>query len=110
LPIVVFAIALVGALAFNVALVSRSRNALASTILRNPSTIHSARFHIIAILPDTVDPFFMHLKEGLSEEAEEQDAALQIFYFSPTGAADSGSISGEVLRWFEIALRSKLMV
>jgi len=49
----------------------------------------------------------MHLKEGLSEEAEEQDAALQIFYFSPTGGADSGGISGEVLRWFEIALRSK---
>ena len=107
LPIVVFAFALLGALAFNIALVSRSRNALASTILRNPSTIHSARFHIIAILPDTVDPFFTHLIEGLSEEAEKQDAALQIFYFSPTGAIDSGSISGEVLRWFEIALRSK---
>jgi hypothetical protein len=39
LPIVVFAIALTGALAVNISLVSRSRNALASTILRNPATV-----------------------------------------------------------------------
>jgi len=79
LSIVVFAVALVGALAFNVALVNRSRTALASTVLRNPADIKTARFHLVAILPDTTDPFFAQLEEALREEAEHQNAALQVF-------------------------------
>ncbi|SLM20021.1 conserved exported hypothetical protein [uncultured spirochete] len=107
LPIVVFAIALTGALAVNISLVSRSRNALASTILRNPATVRTARFHVVAILPDTADPFYTHLIEGLRGESEQQNAALQIFYYPSTAIGEGGSTSEEVSRWFEIALRSK---
>lgn len=107
LPIVVFAIALVGALAFNIALVSRSRIALTSTILRNPATVKTVRFHVVAILPDTADPFYTHLIEGLRDEADAQNAALQIFYYSPSIISEGGNTSEEVWRWFEIALRSK---
>lgn len=108
LPIVVFAIALLGALAFNIALVSRSRVALTSTILRNPATVKTERFHVVAILPDTADPFYTHLIEGLREEADAQNAALQLFYYSPGIISEEGSTSEEVWRWFEIALRSKV--
>jgi ribose transport system substrate-binding protein len=107
LPIVVFTVALVAALAVNIVLASRSRIALASTILRNPATVRTARFHVVAILPDTVDPFYTHLIEGLREESEKQNAALQIFYYAPTAIGEASSTSEEVSRWFEIALRSK---
>jgi ribose transport system substrate-binding protein len=107
LPIVVFGVLLVGTLAINISLVNRSRNALASTILRNPATVRTARFHIVAILPDTIDPFYVHLIEGLREESERQNAALQLFYYTSTAIGEVGSTSEEVSRWFEIALRSK---
>lgn len=107
LPIVVFGVALAGALAINISLVNRSRNALTSTILRNPATVRTAKFHIVAILPDTADPFYTHLIEGLREESERQNAALQIFYYTSTAIGEAGNTSEEVLRWFEIALRSK---
>ena len=107
LPIVVFAIAMIGALAFNIVLVSRSRRALASTILRNPATVRTARFHIAAIIPDAVDPFYGHLVEGLREEADRQNAALQVFYYSASAIGEGSNPSEEVWRWFEIALRSK---
>jgi len=105
--IIVFALALAAALAFNIVLVSRSRNALTSTVLRSPSTIRTARFHVVTILPDTADPFFAHLVEGLQEEADAQNAALQLFYYSPASTDDGSRISEEALRWVEIAIRSR---
>lgn len=106
LPIIVFTIALVVVLALNIALVSRSRGALTSTVLRNPVAIRTAHFHLVAILPDTTDSFYAHLIEGLRGEAVRQDVALQILYYSSSAIGEGGE-SEEVSRWFEIALRSK---
>ncbi|HOV94016.1 MAG TPA: sugar ABC transporter substrate-binding protein [Spirochaetales bacterium] len=108
LSIVVFAVALAGALAFNVALVNRSRTALASTVLRNPADIKTARFHLVAILPDTTDPFFAQLEDALREEAEHQNAALQVFLFPQVVAGEEGTTLAEIRRWFDIAMRSKV--
>jgi ribose transport system substrate-binding protein len=108
LSIIVFAVALGGALAFNVALVNRSRTALASTVLRNPSDIKTARFHLVAILPDTTDPFFAQLEDGLREEAERQNAALQVFSFPPVVAGEESTALSEIRRWFDVAMRSKV--
>jgi len=106
--IVVFALALVGALAFNLELVHRSRTALVSTVLRNPSAIKTMRFHLAAIVPDTDDPFYAKLIDGLKQEADKQNAALQIFAFSPLVAGEESAAFAEMRRWFDIAMRSKV--
>ncbi len=108
-PIVVLGAALAGALLFNYQLVAKSRTALTATVLRNPSSVRTAQYHLAAIVPDAPDPFFQSLEQGLRQQAQSLDAALQLVryrrYVTDTG--EEGTLSSEAGHWFEIVLKGK---
>lgn len=108
-PILVLGAALAGALLFNFQLVAKSRSALTATVLRNPSSIHTARYHLAAIIPDAPDPFFISLEQGLRRNAEAHDAALQLVRYRRYGtdAGEGGKLSSEAEHWFGIVLKGK---
>ncbi|MFZ2636674.1 MAG: substrate-binding domain-containing protein [Rectinemataceae bacterium] len=97
---IVFGLAFLGATLLNADLISKSRQALASGVFRDPEAAETARFHVIVVIPDTGDSFFDGLLEGISDSASEADAAVQVFRYPGPSAA-------EAERYFEIALRAK---
>ncbi|MDP3179441.1 MAG: substrate-binding domain-containing protein [Spirochaetaceae bacterium] len=95
----VFGIAFLGMTYTNARLVGEARAALAgSGAAPAPRT---ARYHLVAILPDTDDSFFGDLLRGIEEGAAAIDAAVQVFRYG-------SSMPQEAERYFEIALRSKV--
>lgn len=96
-----FALAFVGATLLNADLVSRSRHALTSGLLREPSTYETARRHLVVIVPDTDDSFFRGLIEGILDSAKSADAAIQVFRYS-------GANPSEADIHFETAVRARV--
>ncbi|HUW71110.1 MAG TPA: substrate-binding domain-containing protein [bacterium] len=84
-----FALAFVGATLLNADLVSRSRHALTSGLLRDPSTYEAARRHLVVIVPDTDDSFFRGLIEGILESAKSAEAAIQVFRYSGANPSEA---------------------
>ncbi len=97
---VVLGLAFLAASVTNVALVGRSRAALAGGALSEKATALPARFHVIVVIPDTDDSFFEGLLEGIRSGEREADAAVQVFRYP-------GSSPAEAERLYELALRSK---
>ncbi|MDH7484010.1 MAG: sugar ABC transporter substrate-binding protein [Spirochaetales bacterium] len=108
-PVLVLGAALAGALLFNYRLADESRSALTATILRNPASVKTARYHLAAIVPDAADPFFVSLVQGLRQEAQRRDVALQLIRYSSHGneKGEGGTLSGDAERWFSIALKGR---
>lgn len=96
-----FALAFIGATLLNADLVSRSRHALTSGLLREPSTYEAARRHLVVIVPDTDDSFFRGLIEGILDSAKSADAAIQVFRYS-------GANPSEADIHFETAVRARV--
>lgn len=96
-----FALAFVGATLLNADLVSRSRYALTSGLLRDPSTYEAARRHLVVIAPDTDDSFFRGLIEGIQDSAKSADAAIQVFRYSVVNTSEADI-------HFETAVRAKV--
>lgn len=99
--IYVFGLVFFGATILNAGLISKGRVALSKGVLGDRSSVPSARYHLIAILPETEDSFCQGLVEGIRTEAPAIDAAVQLFRYS-------GASAVEVERYFDIALRSKV--
>jgi ribose transport system substrate-binding protein len=98
--VVLFGLAFLGATLMNAGLIAKSRKALASGAFSERPVAAAARYHLVAILPDTDDSFFKGLLEGISESASVADTAVQVFRYP-------NSFPLEAERYFEIALRSK---
>jgi len=94
---VLFGAAFLGATLTNASLVEKSRRAFAGGVFRETSTIPRARYHLMLVVPDDDDSFFSGLVEGVRAGAADADAAVQIFRYPVTSAA-------EAERFFEIAL------
>ena len=97
----IFGLAFIGATLMNADLISKSRRALASGVLRNKSSLGSARYHLVVVIPDLDDSFFRGLLDGIEESAPSAGAVVQVFRYSSSSPAESE-------RFFEVALRAKV--
>ncbi|MCX7024013.1 MAG: substrate-binding domain-containing protein [Spirochaetes bacterium] len=98
---VVFGLAFLGATLLNADLIGKSREALASGVLRDKSSIPPARYHLIVVIPDSDDSFFRGLLKGINDGAAEVDAAVQIFSYP-------GATPAEAERYFELSLKARV--
>ena len=96
-----FGILLLGATVLNANLVGRSREALSKGVLRENSSLSSARYHVIVALPDIDDSYFRGLIRGIEEETQASEAAIQVFRYS----AESGL---EAERCFDLAMSARV--
>jgi ribose transport system substrate-binding protein len=94
-------LAFLGATLMNAGLIAKIRRSLASGVFREEPATEQARYHLVAILPDTDDSFFRGLLEGVQESASVVDAAVQVFHYP-------NAFPLEAERYFEIALRAKV--
>jgi ribose transport system substrate-binding protein len=99
--VALFGLAFLGAAITNASLIAKSRQALASTVLREKPATEPARYHVVAILPDTDDSFFHGMLDGIEESAPVVGAVVQVFRYP-------NSFPLEAERYFEIALRAKV--
>ncbi len=104
--IIVLACLMVGLTIYNVHLIGRARVELSKTVLRHPVSLGIAKHHLIAILPSYTDPFLSNIIQGIQEEADASQTAMQVFYY-PSDTNTKGSyLPAEAFRYFEIAIRS----
>ncbi|MBN1243067.1 MAG: sugar ABC transporter substrate-binding protein [Spirochaetales bacterium] len=94
-----FGLVLLGAVALNADLVSRSRAALAGAGISGFPEADAARLHLLVVLPDSDDGYFTGLLEGIEAAAPEAGVAIQVERYPPSSPEESR-------RWFEIGLRS----
>jgi ribose transport system substrate-binding protein len=100
---VFFGLVFIGATALNASLIGRARKSLSSVEpgARTAARVELARYHLVAIVPDTDDSLFTGLLKGLSEAASSSSAAVQVFRYS-------GQSPEEADRYLELAVRAKV--
>jgi ribose transport system substrate-binding protein len=98
-----FGLVFIGATALNASLIGRARSALsgAEPAAREAAGREIARYHLVAIVPDTDDSLFEGLLKGVSDAAPAADAAVQVFRYA-------GQSPEEADRFLELAVRSKV--
>jgi ribose transport system substrate-binding protein len=96
---VAFGLVFLGAAFLSAELTGKSRAALARGVLRDESTLPTARYHVMVLVPDTDDSFFAGILAGIASAAPKAEAAVQVFRYPGSSASDAE-------RYFELALRS----
>jgi ribose transport system substrate-binding protein len=96
-----FGLVFIGSTLLNADLIGKSRHALAGGVLRDLSSVPSARYELMVVLPDTDDSFYSGLLSGIREAAAPASIAVEVFRYPASAPA-------EAERYFEIALRAKV--
>ena len=98
---ILFGLVLIAATIINADLIVKSQKALADGIFRSSSSAKPARYHLVAVFPDTDDSYFRGLINGLNEEALKIEAVVQIFRYP----AESNT---EAERYFNLAMAARV--
>ncbi|MCX7788202.1 MAG: substrate-binding domain-containing protein [Spirochaetes bacterium] len=104
--ILVLAFLLFGITGYNVYVIGKAREELSRTVLKHPTTVRNAKRHVIAILPLYIDPFISSILQGIQEEAETSQTAVQVFHYPSEGSTTGSYLPAEAFRYFDIAVRS----